>query len=361
MHRRFKPSRQRPPKGFTLIELLVSIMIIGVLLAILLPAVQRAREAANRTRCRNNLKQIGLALHNYHDAFNCFPLGGRTQPGKIGSLPVISYSGVSFWVGLLPQLDQAPLFNKINTSTTASGDLSNGPNGSAINGVVLPVMLCPSSILPSTGKVSTFQTMMPSYVGISGAAPDEWVGDGTSAGGTLFMGDFTFETRIQTFGACPVGGLYKGEMSWGGMLLANQVTLMRDVTDGTSNVAIIGESSDNPVKSTGTNTNRLDGGSDNGWTHSTVCAGTCSNYKNGSTPSRCYNLTTIMYPLDIELTPVPDACYTTSPNRPLLSKHVGGIHMLFSDGSVRFLKKNMNFATLKMLCTRDDGQVPGDD
>ena len=93
-------------KGFTLIELLVVIAIIAVLIALLLPAVQQAREAARRTQCKNNLKQIGLALHNYHDTFSQFPSGfGVTARNSSGG----ERWGHSQWVTLLPYVDQAPL------------------------------------------------------------------------------------------------------------------------------------------------------------------------------------------------------------------------------------------------------------
>ena len=115
-------------------ELLVVITIIALLLALMLPAVQKAREAANRLSCQNNLKQIGLALHIYHDTHSSFPMGGFVQP-RILSAGQFPQAGTSFFVGLLPHLDQAPLYNSLNLSTSGSGDLSLGPNGPTIKDV----------------------------------------------------------------------------------------------------------------------------------------------------------------------------------------------------------------------------------
>src|SRR5512135_2886366 len=111
--------------GFTLIELLVVIAIIAVLVALLLPAVQQAREAARRSQCKNNLKQIGLALHNYHDIANRFPAAiigsgranAQTAPPRGVGPTVVNTTG---WVAMLPQLDQAPLYNNYNFSITSS-------------------------------------------------------------------------------------------------------------------------------------------------------------------------------------------------------------------------------------------------
>ena len=332
----------RSRRGFTLIELLVVIAIIAVLIALLLPAVQQAREAARRSQCKNNLKQVGLGLHNYHDIYRCFPLGGRNAPGDPpGPLPNSSWPGVSFWVGLLPHLDQLSLFRSLDTLAPGCGDLAVGPNGPKVTGVALPVMTCPSSSLPNPITVSTFNPMTPSYVGVSGATP----------GGTFS------ETRLATFAACSG---YSGQMSWGGVLLANEVVQFSQLRDGTSQVVAVGEASDYVLDTTGVQ-QRMDGGYSGGWTKATDGAGTRGNYKNqANAVSRCLNLTTVLHPVGTRNSPVPNGCMTISPNRPLLSSHAGGAHVLMCDGAVRFLNNSLELTTLKRLCTRDDGQPIGE-
>src|SRR6202453_5129407 len=108
-------------RGFTLIELLVVIAIIAVLIALLLPAVQQAREAARRTQCKNNLKQLGLALHNYHGSFNCFPFAQETGNSCAGNINFNEWSAIS---QLLPYFDQANIYNLINFSTGISANSS---------------------------------------------------------------------------------------------------------------------------------------------------------------------------------------------------------------------------------------------
>ncbi len=131
----------RTRAGFTLIELLVVIAIIAVLLALLLPAVQKVREAANRMSCTNNLKQIALATHNYHDTFKKFPTGVRL-PVYVGGVPNM---GTNLWVELLPYFEQDNLYSKWDDK-----DNRNNVAGetNATQAQVIKILLCPSDPLP---------------------------------------------------------------------------------------------------------------------------------------------------------------------------------------------------------------------
>ena len=177
--------------GFTLIELLVVIAIIAILIALLLPAVQQAREAARRSSCKNNLKQIGLAMHNYHDVYSCLPMG--TNPQLYGP-----------FVAILPQLDQSNLQNLYDFDLY----YTDPANRDAIN-QTLPVYLCPTMVLPR---------------GVPELACDEPGGPtsyGASMGTSAFAGD----------------GMFKG---YGGFTTPKPV-LFRDVTDGLTNTILVGE------------------------------------------------------------------------------------------------------------------------
>ena len=157
-------------RAFTLIELLVVIAIIAILIALLLPAVQQAREAARRTQCRNNLKQFGLAFHNYHDVNQSMPIGVRNG-GFFGGW------GTSFYVRLLPYVDQASMFHDWPWTEKAAygvydrdeGYTAGNANlrGTPLNilNLEIPVFVCPSSPLPKFNSGSN-AVCMPSYAGI---------------------------------------------------------------------------------------------------------------------------------------------------------------------------------------------------
>lgn len=326
--------------GFSLIELLVTITIIAVLVGLLLPAVMQAREAARRTGCKNNLKQLGLAFHNYHDVYDSFPIGGRNHPGKVAPIPVsISWSGPSFFAAVLPHLDQESLFRALDFDSPASGDPIQGKNTARTSGVRISSLLCPSSPLPVFANIGSSRLLQPSYAGISGAAADG-------------ADDVFAESRIAKMTSCSG---FIGKLSWGGMFVANQVTRIRDATDGLSQVMIVGEFSGYVHNSSGVKLSFIPS-DPTGWLRATDGIGVMSSYKNTSgSVNRCYNLATIIHPVGERNSPVPDSCFGTSPNRPLTSAHGGGVHVLIGDGSVRFISDNTDLLMLKRLATRDDG------
>jgi len=130
--------------GFTLIELLVVIAIIAILIALLLPAVQQAREAARRTQCKNNLHNLGLAIHNYNDVFNIMPMVNH-QPHANGTGP-LNAGGWGWSTAILPYVDQAPLFNSLNTGTQTLRDCASNVACRALLATKLELYTCPSDV-----------------------------------------------------------------------------------------------------------------------------------------------------------------------------------------------------------------------
>ena len=194
-------------RGFTLIELLVVIAIIAVLIALLLPAVQQARESARRTQCRNNLKQAGLALHNYHDNYNRFPVavawfyasGGFNSAGVGQGNQPRNYSFIS---AILPYIDQAPLYNQINFSAPAWNQMINGQ---PLQSYSFPAFKCPTD-QGFGGAGNRFNIGWTNYSGAEGW--DWW----NRPGGTL-----------------------------NGVFSITCYTRIADITDGTSNTIMLGE------------------------------------------------------------------------------------------------------------------------
>lgn len=348
-------------KGFTLIELLVVIAIIAVLIALLLPAVQQAREAARRTQCRNNLKQLGLAFHNYHDTFRCFPIGALYGIGPFG--PVFPGIGTSYYARLLPYLDQAPLYNRLTFSggypgwpAAALWDPGAAINKPAVNGVVLPPLVCPSSPLPSSildGVGGAVQTV-PCYVGISGAVDE----DKTSAATPAVDTDQFVESRQRSGADCCSPNAMNGMHAAGGLLTANESHTIGSATDGSSSTLLLGEISDAMVDLTGARRD-VRGGVPHGWLGGTSGAGVVANWSGPI--ARKFNLTTIRYAPGTRTFNLPGVYDNYGPNNPLISAHTGGVHALFADGHVAFLSNNLFLPNLKALATRDDGATTGSD
>jgi prepilin-type N-terminal cleavage/methylation domain-containing protein/prepilin-type processing-associated H-X9-DG protein len=314
-------------RGFTLIELLVVIAIIAILIALLLPAVQQAREAARRSQCRNNLKQIGLALHNYHDNFNTFPMGNNNhQTGGWGQ---------SWWIGVLPYIDQAPLFNGFNSNIPDSGYTANA---TYLSGKGFGARLCPSSPMaeyeftPHNGG----SLAVSHYTGISGAFPDP----GTPSRTALWA---------------------NGQYGNGGVLYFRSRTRIGDLTDGTTNVMVVAEQSDWCTE-TATGQKRIAIAS---WPHSmwmgspggdrqfnTVTVRYRPGYKQAEGGHNFYGCGTGGLQTGV--------CGNSGTNNPIQSAHTGGVHVLLCDGSVRFVSENLDMTTWLRLATRDDGNTLGD-
>ncbi|MFO0872286.1 MAG: DUF1559 domain-containing protein [Pirellulales bacterium] len=325
--------RRSVQAGFTLVELLVVIAIIGILVALLLPAVQAAREAGRRISCSNNIKQIVLGLHNYHDTNKNLPYGGRSQGW-----------GVSFYVGLLPFCEQQTVFDRFDHNSNNNGwSHQNANNAVLVTNLRLNWMLCPSSPLPvfwdtGTNGTPTVQQCMPSYVGIAGAV----TGNG-----------FT-ETRIRAGATCCGGSNNNGYISSGGMLVPNQSLNFAHCTDGTANVVVIGESSNFALENNVTK-RRVDGGYPHGWMMGVGTGGTDAGYGG----ERTFNLTTINYPINYKVFGSPGIGDNHGPNNQLNSAHPGGVMIGLMDGSVRFVSNQTDMLTLRRLATRDDGGVLG--
>jgi len=330
-------------RGFTLIELLVVIAIIAVLIALLLPAVQQAREAARRTQCRNNLKQMGLALHNYHDSFNVLPPAilnsGRYNSATYHTAtnPILNTTG---WVFLLPYIDQAPAYNMYNFNVCSSMSSPYGlpvAGTDATNVAVIssnqPWLNCPShpfagqSVTSGAGTASDFysrnQARRTSYAFSTGSFTD-YSGPYQSTSGDIRVGAFG------NSGAARIG----------------------DITDGTSNSAFVGESwgGGNYKTSTSYGPWGLSG------THTS-----CHGYTPSASSTALTSANVAAYSADWGI------------NRPYLndalkrtyawvfnSGHVGGAHFLMGDGTVRFLSENMDYLVLCKLTYIRDGNVTGE-
>jgi prepilin-type N-terminal cleavage/methylation domain-containing protein/prepilin-type processing-associated H-X9-DG protein len=321
---------QRKPRpcqrqfGLTLVELLVVIAIIGILIALLLPAVQATREAARRLQCANNLKQIGLALQNYHDAHRSFPIGGTANGGH----------GYSWWVRVLPYLEENTIYEKFDRKNPDAGWRGSSPeNLQLLSGVKFGVMYCPSSPVPPLADPKLPQTpdwpgvniATPSYTGISGAVDHPTTRDST--------GSF--------------GGKQYGKISFGGVLIKGPGVRIKKITDGTSKTVMVGEQSDWCADANGV---QFDCRSD--------CGHAFTMGPGGDAVDRAFNMTSVMYPLgDKEYSMTKHVGGNCAVNSAIQSVHSGGAQVLMADGSVHFLPDSIDLQLFYNLANRDDGKL----
>jgi prepilin-type N-terminal cleavage/methylation domain-containing protein len=319
-------------RGFTLIELLVVIAIIAVLIALLLPAVQQAREAARRSACKNNMKQLGLALHNYHDTHGKFPIGVGQHGGMCQSN--VANTRAPWSVLLLPFMDQAPLYNQFNFEQRHVGSVADaGIFAANLTAGRTPVTAyqCPS--YPAKGNNFS------NYFGVMGGGANN---------------------------ATCVGNP-EGRSAWSnGVLAINSSTNFRDITDGTTNTFLVGETKYQLGPGGRTDAHHLTWAS--GWrsdTGNTVVVSTLAavtdvriNAFNGDGHSAdtAFAASTASTRGTVNGTPSTQNLQA----RAFGSYHVGGCHFTLCDGSVRFVSENANQGTLVNAAIRDDGQVLGE-
>ncbi|NLS90754.1 MAG: DUF1559 domain-containing protein [Planctomycetaceae bacterium] len=336
-------SAGRGHEGFTLVELLVVIAIIGILIALLLPAVQAAREAARRSQCSNNVKQIGLALHNYHDTFKAFPFSFMIDPPNYPA----SLDGVNanVWsIPILPFMEQTALYDQYNTNLPPFMP----PNADLID-EVLPVFLCPSA--PGGGTARTYDA---DYTNINfpmikfRAAPSDYCpNEGIASGGFRSQAQREGWTYGSIVGALDFYGLNPTSGKWetGG---SNMAAFM----DGTSNTIVAGERTggatiyelrspaDSEVSAL---LGPINGGgwgdilNGNNWHGGTLYSGTA--WDGSSTPAG---------PCLINCSNIRDRGYHCF--------HPGGAQFLLCDGSVTFISETVDARTLASLLTRRNGE-----
>ncbi len=314
-------------RGFTLIELLVVIAIIGVLIALLLPAVQAAREAARRTQCGNHFKQVGLALHNYHSTQNALPIG---RMGSYYSYPngVDGESQRRSWVmGILPFLEQGPAFDGVNFGAAFYSD----PNKTVVL-LTLSVFQCPSD------STSLQESDTPN-VRSKGNLAANW-------GNSHY---FQAEAGRGGDGPDPFGGP-AGTVSFGGAPFRGNVSLnFAEILDGLSGTLLLGETVDGQNRASNGNASGAYDHHGDYWNDdfnaSSFEAYTAPNSKvpdqMGSSPLYCGS-NYLKNPPCLAVTPAFNAAR---------SRHPGGVHVLFADGSARFLKDSVDLATWRSLST----------
>ena len=331
-------------RGFTLIELLVVIAIIAVLIALLLPAVQQAREAARRTQCKNNLKQLGLAIHNYESTNKLFPRSGESTDESTNPT-VRRFFPVSMFVAVLPYTDQAPVYNAWNFSASYTVTTNQALAKTKIN-----AFLCPSNA--STGPD-------PLGYGLTDYMPVAYTDlDGTGAR----------QKNVQGFDV-------KGALGF-----CNPISY---ATDGLSNTFLVIEDSGRPTANGGSydesNGSLLGGGTRAYDTTQLASASNATPFTTGGSfgvPGRwadADNGSGISGPpanrgaiINNNKTPAggPATCpWNTNncgPNDEPFSLHVGGTHALMGDGAVRFISENVDTQTIRRLANPKDGEVVGD-
>ncbi len=349
--------RHRTQRGFTLIELLVVIAIIAILIALLLPAVQQAREAARRTQCKNNLKQIGLAMHNYHDTFGTLPPGWIASLGLTFNLSTQTGTGTNAegnwaWSALiLPQIEQSNLYSQLQVGPVDVRDSLDNATQRLLLQTPINAFRCPSDIAPQTndqrpvrGRAGTsYPVATSNYVawnsGSRGFIPGETSGTGATA-------------------------------DRAGLFMMNRATKFRDCTDGLSNTFMVGERAYKQYVAPNGNTIACRAANAFAMRWHTVMD-TCSRHDtNGNSGALGFSeghINSIQNGGNpVNPSPPPNALNSFC-GRGSSSFHTGGAQFTMGDGSVRFISENLDWkpdnvinSTFEALGAMADGTVFGE-
>ena len=304
------PARERPRQAFTLIELLVVIAIIAVLIGLLLPAVQNAREAARRIQCVNNLKQIGLACHRHHDTYGVFPPGRVDAPFTVPQGQIIE-GGHGFFPFLLPYLEQEALARLYRWDKGAQR-----PENQPVATTQLKVFQCPSAE-PSRWVTAVEDPRNYSYGG-KGACGD-------------YGGVKEIDTRLVDMGLVDRAADYRG------VLTQNYLTRLADITDGSSQTILVTEDAGRPTLWRAGRPVPGTYAVSAAWVGGTMTFGQGSSYDGATKPGPC--------------------AINCTNDREVYSFHPAGANAVFADGSVHFLKAGMDIRIFARLVTRAGGEV----
>jgi prepilin-type N-terminal cleavage/methylation domain-containing protein/prepilin-type processing-associated H-X9-DG protein len=311
-------------RGFTLIELLVVIAIIAILIGLMFPAVQKVREAAGRMRCQNNLKQIALASHNYHDARGKFPTGARL-PVDMGGIPS---GGTNMWVELLPYFEQDNLFTLWDTKDNRN-NVGNGRN--ATQAQVIQLLLCPSDRLPERVWELTAVTV--------GSPP--WA---RGFYGLSSYGGSAGQRAVHSGGPPDFP-----RISRDGVFYLGSNIRLTDVTDGTHNTLLFGERLHHDPE--------FDLRRPLVWSEATPVGG-WGRWGYVANAGVMFQVT-LHAAAPINYLVPPGGDFSTLENRGCAfgSGHPGGANFAFADGSARFLTDSTPLPMLQQLSTRSGGEV----
>ncbi len=331
------PFRRR---GFTLIELLVVIAIIAILIGLLLPAVQKVREAAARAKCSNNLKQLGLGLHNYHDVYQKFPYGHAAETGVNAPVNTTAYGDGTFWYhrrqnwfqAVLPYLEQQALYSAFDADRTQyihNMSSSATPATALIARTPIPTMSCPSD----------------------GSAP----GVGAGGSSTSFQGSYAVCAGGVTWtnGVAGTTPLDMSSVDTGGYFFRDSKTRITDAQDGSSNTLL---ASEGIIRGNSGATWGELGGYWGGAPHGSYAFSTFE-VPNGTTPDRVYTCKAATYPGAPNKAPCESGNTLGLTGRWNFARsyHTGGVNATMGDGSIRFIRNSIDLTTYRSMGTKSDG------